>query len=327
MLTAMMVAQGDLGPTADVVADVYACTRCGGCERSCHHHNPAGDTLASARSALLDAGLAPKPIVELLRELEQASTSPPFDSAGSYSAAQVKASTSDASLAILVGCNTDVKEVAATQLLVSALMKGEHVPLVRDCCGGIQASAGATGLGNAKRSQLADLYYITLDPECARHMLPARRAKTLSEWIVGQLEKDPQTLRVDLAAQVLPACAIRGEANAMHALIALLNQVAPGPISEGLSRFTASYTGCSGAGDLLPVSLPDAAEQTRDRALRGTDAARPLVTTCPRAYSAFNQSREANKTRDVQSLSEWLARAIGVTDERIQSAVASLKNP
>jgi Fe-S oxidoreductase len=315
MLTAMMVAQGDLAPAADVVADVYACTRCGGCERACHHHNPAGDTLAKARSALLDAGLAPKPIVELLQELEQALAPARFEPM------------IGTSLAILVGCNTDPKEIAATQLLVSALMNGEQVPLVRACCGGIQGSAGATDLGKAKRSQLADLDYIALDPECARHMLPARRAQTLAEWVVGKLKNGPQILRVNLAVQVLPACAIRGEANAKQALISLLNQVAPGPKSEGLSHFTASYTGCSGAGDLLPVSLPNVAEKTRDRALRETDATRTLVTTCPRAYKQFQGANEARNTRDVQSLSEWLARAVGVTDERIQSATASLNHP
>jgi Fe-S oxidoreductase len=318
MTGAYQIALGDLAATQENAAPSWACTGCLACREACDHRNPVATTLFESRSAIFEAGLAPEAANEVAarhgaREEEAARAARALSRAAGAEAAQTR---------LLVGCSflRRVPESAASVLSVARTLLGD-VSVHPGCCGLPLLFAGdkagfVRSLAALDRSLAGVERFLVADAGCAYALTRIR-----AELGISSSGPTPELL-VDLAAdaeqrfeqvaegltEVLyhDTCALGRGLGRYEAPRKLLRRVLGKAPREFVHSHEAAH--CSGAGALLPLTMPAVARAiTAGRVARDEAASdAPIVTTCASSLRAF---RRAGKV--AYDLSDVLAGRLG----------------
>jgi Fe-S oxidoreductase len=322
MSMAYFVAQGDVAAAPSFAAPAWACTGCGACRQECDHKNEVATTLFKARAGLMDLGIAPAAASRALRQfpvhLER--TREAVRELRTYSAVAASSKT-----ALLVGCayaRGAPREARDAVVAAVGLVEGP-ISLVEACCGlpllhagdeaafARQALSLATETGDKKTLLVADagcahalrVHYprvlATLSPRV--ELLIERAARDL-----GRLERVVPRSGAAAPVRYHDPCLLGRGLGVYEAPRAILTRALGRAPDEFDARREKGH--CSGAGGLLPSTMPDTARAiTRTRVREHTDeGGGSIVTACASSLLAFRRRAEA-KASDIVSV---LARAV-----------------
>jgi len=285
--------RGDVPADAAHASVAWACTGCHNCRENCDHNNPVADTLADARGDFFAAGVAPGAV---LRSVERQRERDAELQAGLDALRELPGVDARSPRALLVGCAyvRNLPDEARDAVTAVARLAGD-VRLVDGCCGLPLLAAGdrngfEAARGRLERSIAGAQELFVVDPGCAmtfrdkkptllvdlavRHLgrlarLPALEGKKL-RW------HDPCQLGRGLGHYEEP-----------RAVLGRLLGHAP----EEFARRRGDAA-CSGAGGLLPVSMPDvsqaiAADRISEHEAQGGGS---IVTACASSLERLRSS-------------------------------------
>lgn len=301
MSSAAHVAHGDVTLDASFTSTAYACTGCMACREACDHGNPVASTLLDVRSAFADAGASPKE-AEAVRAGWGAHRARTKDAARAAGAAGA----TGGGRALLVGCTylNELPDTAADAIAVARAIHGPEVSILDDCCGLPLLLAGDRERFRHHVNELAErLGKATLtvvDPGCAmalRNHAPEQGAAAvdvslLVEEIAGAPERFVARTASDDRAPVRyhdPCQLGRGLGVYEAPRQVLTRALGQAPAEFIRSR---SYGACSGAGGLLPKTMPEtsraiAAERKREHDEAGGGM---IVTACASSAIALRKA-------------------------------------
>ncbi|MDF3067315.1 MAG: Fe-S oxidoreductase [Polyangiaceae bacterium] len=273
------------GADAERAELAWGCSNCFRCREACDHRNPVTPTLNDARADYVDQGLAPPRVAALL---ERAS-----DIEAEHVAANERLSDSpgvraDAAQALLLGCRyAKVFPDEARAAIRLAVTLSGPVRLLRGCCGAWQRAAGAAKAADAAQQRLAaelgTARLLVLDPRCALELAPLRP----TPLVALAARHGERFVRAPGAEPVRyhDSCALGrglGMYDPPRRLLARVTGHTPLELttSRELSR-------CSGAGGILPVSMPEVSKAGAARLASEHQAlgGGPLVTSCASSLS------------------------------------------
>jgi Fe-S oxidoreductase len=355
MSLAWMSAHGDVPVDASHAAPAWACTGCFGCRELCDHRNPVADVLIDARAALAPRGVAPEGARRVIarfaghdaqtreRARALATTAPRAVEAGDRGVS--RAGGAAARTALLVGCGYLRRAPAEARHAVDATAALTNAPvmLVEGCCGlplrlagdvdGFRAHARsfARSLANAGVARL-----LVVDPGCALAL--RRRYPEAGVDVPGEMAVE---VLVEVAARWLGEGSRSGSRSGSGSQSESEREGAvrwhdPCQLGRGLGVFDAPRAViahvlgrppdefpasrheaiCSGAGGLLPSTMPDVAqsiararadEAARADAERGQPRGGRIVTGCASSLVAL---RKAAGHAAVDDIVSWIARAV-----------------
>lgn len=321
MSTAYFVANESVALAPSFAAPAWACTGCFACRSQCDHKNDVAGTLFDARSALAEAGCAPAPAQRVLdrfsaheaehrKSTEELSVLPEVDGASRT--------------ALLLGCAYGrAPEESRDAVRATAKLVGGSVALLDTCCGTPLLHAGDKKAFVRQGEALAR----ALEGKERLIVVDAGSASTIRVHLAaaGMVLPVPVELFVERAARELgvlqpgapglPDGPVRwhdpcqlgrglGIYDAPRAVLARALGRAPDEFER--RREDAR---CSGAGGLLPVTMPEVARtigatraEEHERAGGGT-----IVTGCASSLRMF-RARGAR----AMDLVTVVARALGV---------------
>jgi Fe-S oxidoreductase len=323
MSLAWMVAQGDAPADGAHAAPAWACTSCFACRESCDHRNDVAGTLLDARAAMTRAGVAPpgarRAIATFARHDERTRA------AGRAVAPPSGARSSGVPL--LVGCGylRAARREARDAVAAATALLGSPVALVQGCCGLPLRLAGDVDAFREHALRVARSLdghdrVVVVDAGCALAL--RRRYAEVGVELAPRVE-----LLVELAAR--EAAALRsvppvadervrwhdpcqlGRGLGVYDAPRLVLSRALGRTAEELDP-RRELALCSGAGGLLPSTMPAvaralAAERLRAHALAGGGR---VVTACASSLIALRR-RAGRAGPAIDDLVTWIARAAG----------------
>jgi Fe-S oxidoreductase len=272
---------------AELALTAWACTGCFACREHCDHHNEVAQTLGAARADFRAAGLAPAAamrVIEGFADKSRALTAAIAELRGERGVRE------GAPTALLLGCEyaRARKPEARAAIAVARRLFGE-VSLVDGCCGypllaaGDRAGFGAAleriGIATQGRERL-----VVLDPGCAL-MLAGHGAKTLVELAAARLEVFQELPRFgrDHPVRWHDPCKLGRGLGHYDAPRLLLGRIL-GRAPDELARTRDACT-CTGAGGLLPLTMPEVSMRIAEHKLTEHVSAGggTLVTACASA--------------------------------------------
>lgn len=329
MTTTYLVGTGSVETSEAFAAPAWACTGCFGCRASCDHKNDVAGTLFEARGALKDAGVAPRAATRVAEGFPAHDANARKKTQELAVAGPVGLVDPGAKTALLVGCAyaTRAPEVAKDAVRATAALTGGPVALVEACCGAPLLHAGDTRAFRARGAALAALLagkerIVVVDAGCASTLKVHHPA-------AGVAMPAPVELFVERAARELGAL----EASSARALgeAGPVRWHDPCQLGRGLGVYDAprvvlgrllgrapdefprarDAARCSGAGGLLPVTMPEVSKDiARTRADEHRDAGGgTVVTACASSGRAF-----ARAGVEVVDLVTLVARALEASE-------------
>ncbi len=327
MSAAWMVAHGDVPADAATAAPAWACTGCAACRESCDHRNGVTEVLLEARDGLARAGLAPEGARRTVTRF------PRHDAKTRAAARALSRASQFASAgardALLVGCGylRAARGEARDAVAAASALVGGPVAVVERCCGLPLLLAGdALGFAEqARESALAMAHYDRVwvaDAGCAVAL--ARRygeagvalrpaVETIVEGAakrLGALSRVPDPARGRARGPVRwhDPCQlgrVLGVYDAPRAVLTRALGRAPDELED-----RREHALCSGAGGLLPSTMPEtargiAATRLAAHALAGGGR---VVTACASSLIALRR-RASGSGVAVDDLVTWIARA------------------
>jgi Fe-S oxidoreductase len=318
MSTAYFVAEGDVAAAPSFAAPSWACTACGACQKACDHANDVMTTLLTARSGLMDLGIAPPAAARAVKRFpsHRAATAHAVRELRTHPGVDPRSKT-----ALLIGCayvRGAPREARDAITAATRLVEGP-VSLVEACCGlpllhagdargfAREALALATETGDKKTLLVADAgcahalraryrgVTATLSPNV--ELLVERAARDL-----GRLAKIPDAPSV----RYHDPCLLGRGLGVYEGPRAVLTRALGRVPDEFHARRESAH--CSGAGGLLPVTMPGTALTiARTRLCEHEDqGGGSVVTACASSLLAFRRASKG-KTLDLVS---FLARAL-----------------
>ncbi|MDB4944768.1 MAG: putative L-lactate dehydrogenase [Labilithrix sp.] len=318
MSMAYFVANESVELAPSYAAPPWACTGCFGCAEHCDHRNDVTGTLFEARSALVEAGVAPEPAMRVLAEFEEKSAVLGKNARELAALPEVD----DASrAAVLLGCayaRTAPAE-ARDAVRATAALVGEKVSVVSACCGAPLLHAGDKKRFVAQGERLARALdgkerVVVVDAGCAstirvhhtgfaeRHVehfaeLAGRRLGQLTK--VAGLDDGP--------VRYHDPCQLGRGLGVYEAPRAVLSR-ALGRAPDEFERRREDAR-CSGAGGLLPVTMPEVSRTIAAQRISEHDAqgGGTVVTACASSLQSFR--KQGARAVDLVTV---VARALGV---------------
>lgn len=323
MSAAWMAAHGDTPTDDSHAAPAWACTGCFACREACDHRNPVTDVLLDARDALVRAGAAPGGATRALAGFTRHDAE---TRAAARDLAARERCDARAATALLVGCGYLRRAPREARDAVEAATKisGGPVAVVEGCCGLPLRLAGdapafarharqtATSLGRFAR-------VIVVDAGCALAL--RQRFPEAGVDVPTRVE-----LLVEVAARMLselsPVARDTGEPVRWHdpcqlgrglgiyeaprAILARALGRAPDELDE-----RREYGMCSGAGGLLPSTMPETARAIAHARLEAHEAAGGgrVVTACASSLIALRK-RARPSNIPVDDLVTWIASSL-----------------
>jgi dimethylglycine catabolism B len=289
MSAAWFAARGLVPIDAVNAAVAWACTGCFACRERCDHKNPVAETLGDARAGFFAAGVAPAAAMRVASEFDQLLDA---EASGRAPLERLPGVRADAPTALVLGCGyTRWHPEEASDAIRAAVGLLGSVRLARGCCGAPLLYAGdRAGFLRARASLLESIgtaeRCVVVDPGCAR-ILAERRPITLVEIAareLGRLGRVP-----DLGPNVRwhDPCKL-GRGLGIYEAPRLVLTAALGRAPQEFDR-RRDGAACSGAGGMLPSSMPEDSRQIADDRLEehrrlggGT-----LVTACASSLRRF----------------------------------------
>jgi Fe-S oxidoreductase len=343
MSLAWMTAHGDVRLDDSHGSPAWACTGCFGCRESCDHRNDVTGVLLDTRDALVRRGVAPEGAKRVLAGFASHDAQTRVASRDLAAHPAVRAESREA---LLVGCGyvRAFKPEARDAIGVAATLGGGPVSLVEGCCGlPLRLAGDAAGFARHARA-LAD----SLRGKTRVTVVDAGCALALRQRYpeAGVEIEPPVELLVERAAASLTAidrvgagaredapvrwhdpCQLGrglGVYDAPRAVLARVLGRAPDEFDDRRERAT-----CSGAGGLLPSTMPDVARGIAGARWDAHEAAGGgrIVTACASSLLSLRRrasaaaasprrdaERNAHETESgVDDLLTWLARGLGIT--------------
>jgi Fe-S oxidoreductase len=319
MSMAYFAAQGDVPLDASFAAPAWACTGCMACRESCDHRNDVASTLFETRAALMNRGVAPASAGRVVARFSSHTDATRGAVRKLCGHAAVR---SDARDVLLIGCTyarAAVTEAEHAIEAASALVRGP-VALAEACCGLPLLHAGATDAfvqhaqRFARETGRAERVWVA-DAGCAQSLRThyPRVGVTLSAPVELLVERAARSL--DLLSRVGSSdgapvryhdpCQLGRGLGVYEAPRAVLTRALGRPPDE----FDASREGaaCSGAGGLLPTTMPGVSRDIADARIDAHEQAGGgrIVTACASSLLAFRRRGRV----PVDDLVTWIARA------------------
>jgi dimethylglycine catabolism B len=321
MSTAYFVANGSVEMAPPFAAPAWACTGCNACRESCDHRNDVAGTLFEARSALVSAGVG---VPAAKRTLDRfAAHAETFRNRSK--ALSVLPEVDDAArTALLVGCAyARDEETTRDAVRATAKLTGGPVAVVDVCCGAPLLHAG----DRARFVQQGEIFAQAIKHKDRMVVVDAGCAQTLKVHLdgAGVGMPVPVELFIERAARELGSLGpdprlADGEAVRWHdpcqlgrglGVYEAPRQVLARALGRAPDEFERNREGgrCSGAGGLLPVTMPEIATaigETRVAEHRAGGGG-TVVTGCASSKRMFE--KQGAKVVDIVSV---VARALGV---------------
>ncbi len=316
MSMAYFVANESVPLEPSYAAPAWACTGCFGCRAQCDHQNDVAGTLFEARSALIENGEGPAParrVIERFAEssavLGKTATDP-----------RVRSSVDPtARVAVLVGCENARRGTDASVDAVRAVARltGGPVALVDVCCGAPLLYAGDRAAFHAQGERVTQAVgrherVVAADAGCAatlrlHHGLAVEHFSELAARELGRIGRLP---RVDGPVRWHDPCPL-GRGLGVYPAPRLVLTRAPGRAPDEFED-TRDGARCSGAGGLLPVTMPDVAATIATQRLdeHARSGGGTIVTGCASSLRSFQKRGHA----DVVDLASIVLRALEAND-------------
>jgi Fe-S oxidoreductase len=320
MSAAWMVAHGDTPTSPSHAAPAWACTGCLGCREACDHRNPVADVLLDARDALVRAGVAPEGATRVLAGFAR------HDAEARAAARGLGARTGcvpQAADALLVGCGylRSAPGEARDAVLAATRLVGGPVAIVEGCCGlplrlAGDARAFARHARDTARGLAGFARVIVVDAGCAlalrRHFpesgveVPVQ-VELLVEVAARRLsDLSPVPRESSEPVRWHDPCQLGRGLGIYDAPRAVLGRALGRPPDELDDR--RQHAVCSGAGGLLPSTMPEAARAIADARLQAHALAGGgrIVTACASSLLTLRK-RAGSSSNVVDDLVTWIA--------------------
>lgn len=302
-------------------APAWACTACFGCREHCDHRNDVTGTLLASRSALLEAGVGPASARRVIERFGETSAAL---GKSARELAVLPEVDPKARTAVLVGCAyaKNAPDVARDAVRAVAALTGGAVAVVDVCCGAPLLYAGDARRfaeqGDALASNVADKErVVVIDAGCAStiRVHHANNERSFTPAIAHFVELAARELgsigRADLGDGPVrwhDPCQLGRGLGLYDAPRAVLTR-ALGRAPDEFERRREDAR-CSGAGGLLPVTMPEVArgiakQRVEDHARSGGGT---IVTACASSRRAFE--KEGARAIDLVTL---VAEALGLS--------------
>ncbi|MCA9627183.1 MAG: (Fe-S)-binding protein [Myxococcales bacterium] len=290
-------ARGSLELNSSYAATAWGCTTCYACREHCDHRNPVAETLLDARAEAFVRGLEPP------RARDVAKAEPRRRArreAGLAALADHPAVDADATSALLLGCAYSNQEPELCRAALDVVLRVHgRVRLLSGCCGAVSRAAGDAETARREEQGLVSAArgaerLIVLDPGCAGggrdSGLRAAGAVTLIELVaqrldlLGRLEDMPRPLRWHDPCQLGRGL---GVYEAPRAVLTRILGEAPAEFARSREEAV-----CSGAGGLLPLTMPDASARIAAQRLaeHAEEGGGTVVTGCASSSRRFKKS-------------------------------------
>jgi Fe-S oxidoreductase len=315
-----MAAHGDVPLDASHGAPAWACTGCFACRESCDHANPVTGVLLDARDALVQAGVMPPAVSRAIRGFARHDARVRVAGRDLARHARVR---DDARDALLVGCGyvRAARPEARDAIDATTALLGAPVALVPGCCGlplrlagdraafAVHARAVARSVARHARVIVADagcaLALEHLYPEAGVDLAPEVEllvrlaARSLSA--LAPVERSPEAVRWHDPCQLGRGL---GEYDAPRTVLARILGRAPDELDERREGAV-----CSGAGGLLPSTMPAVARAIADARVDAHARAGGgrIVTACASSLFALRRAARGRGVA-VDDLATWIAR-------------------
>ena len=283
MSLAWFASRGDVEPDAELALTAWACTGCFACRDRCDHRNEVAHTLGAARADFRAIGLAPAASVRVVDGYAEQgrALSSAIDLLRKEPGVR-----EDSPTALLVGCQYAREHGAEARagIAVTRRLFGS-VRLIDGCCGYPLLMAGdragfESSLSRMRAAAAGSARFVALDPGCALVLQP-QGAKTLIELAASHLDAFKRVSRYARGpVRWHDPCKLGrglGQYEAPRTLLGCVLGRAPDELERRRDACT-----CSGAGGLLPVTMPEVSRQIAREKLREHASAGGglLVTAC-----------------------------------------------
>lgn len=343
MSAAYFLGRGDMPLEPDTASVAWGCTGCMGCRERCDHKNDVATTLRDARAEAFARGAAPEGARRIAAEHRSRASA----IAARVSELRGSGAPPSTTAAVLVGCGYHLSDLDAASgerldamalRVVASLLDpsaGERnapppMRILDVCCGAPLLDAGDhEGFARAAETFAAAAAtaspLVIVDPGCAKTIAldHPRVAPRAGRGTRADASTQP-TLLVDLASANVdrmrrargdePApryhdpCQLARGLGRTDQPRRILEKVAGEPPRE--FQRNRALADCSGAGGLLPVTMPETSRAIAERrvAEHQGGGGGPLVTACASSLRRFRANGER-----AEDLIEWMARGLGLT--------------
>lgn len=321
MSMAYFVANESVALAPSFADPAWACTGCFGCREHCDHKNDVTGTLLEARSALVENGIAPAGVKRVLDRFDEKSA---VLGKSAQDLSVLPEVDDDAPTALLLGCAyaRSAPEESRDAVRAAAKLVSGKVSVVKVCCGAPLLYAGDKKRFIQQGKRLAQALarkerLVVVDAGCASTIrvhhaengvgmiVPVEHFAELAARELGSLSQVPGL--GDGPVRYHDPCQLGRGLGVYEQPRALLSR-ALGRAPDEFARKREDAR-CSGAGGLLPVTMPEvsrAIAQTRmDEHEAGGGGT--VVTAC--ASSATRFRKQGAKVIDLVTV---VARALGV---------------
>lgn len=306
MSMAYFIANESVALTPSYAAPTWACTGCFGCRDHCDHKNDVAGTLFEARSALVSAGEAPAVVKRVLDRFTVQSRV--LGNVRHDPRARDLVDT-NARVAVLVGCQHARRGTQAGVDVIRAVARftGSKVALVEVCCGAPLLHAGDQKRFREQGERLAQAIkhherVVVGDAGCASTLrvhhaaagrtmpVPIEHFAELAAREVGKLRRLGDGDLGDGPVRWHDPCQLGRGLGVYDAPRQVLSR-AIGRAPDEFERRREDAR-CSGAGGLLPVTMPDVARRIADERVADHDrgGGGTIVTACASSLRSFEQA-------------------------------------
>ena len=321
MSMAYFVANESVALSPSFADPAWACTGCFGCREHCDHKNDVAGTLFDARSALVESGVAPaaaKRVIERFAEksavlgksAEELAVLPEVDDS--------------APTAVLLGCAyaRSAPEESRDAVRATAALVGGKVSLVKVCCGAPLLHAGDKKGFIQQGEMLAQAIkhkerLVVIDAGCAstirvHHaangvgmLVPVEHFAERAARELGRMKQVPGLASGPVRYH--DACQL-GRGLGVYEQPRALLSLALGRAPDEFERRREDAR-CSGAGGLLPVTLPEISRNIARQRVEEHEASGggTVVTACASSLRTFR--KQGARAVDLVTV---VAQALGV---------------
>lgn len=319
MSMAYFAAHGDVPVDASHAAPAWACTGCYSCRGACDHKNEVAPTLYAARAALADEGVAPEGAKRVIARFDKHEEATRGAVRELLAHAAIR---SDSTEAVLLGCGYARGAMTEARHAIdaaSALVRGP-VALVEACCGWPLRLAGAEQAFVRQAQRFARetkraKTLLVVDAGCAMALKRAYAevGVELSPTVELLVERAAKSLHELSPVDAPPSAPVRYHDPCQLGRGLGVYEAPRAVLTRALGRAPDEFEGnrdrawCSGAGGLLPATMPDVSRTIADARLDDHERSGGgrVVTAC--ASSLMQLRRRARAP--VDDIVTWIARA------------------